>query len=108
MTFKTTERDSTVTCDAAMTFNGVLHTLTGSGNGPIDAFVHALRDGLGISIDVLDYAEHAMGSGSEATAVAYVETKDHNGQVRWGIGTDQSIITASFHAVVSAVLRQRA
>ena len=83
-------------------------TVHGVGNGPIDAFVHALRDGLGVGIDVVDYAEHAMGSGSEATAVAYVETKDFDGQVRWGIGIDPSIITASFHAVVSAVLRHRA
>jgi 2-isopropylmalate synthase len=84
---------------AQLIVDGAHVTVHGVGNGPIDAFVHALRDGLGVSIDVLDYAEHA---------VAYVETKDHNGQVRWGIGTDPSIITASFHAVVSAVLRQRA
>ena len=92
---------------AQLIVDGEHVTVRGVGNGPIDAFVHALRDGLGVSIDVLDYAEHAMGSGSEATAVAYVETKNDNGQVRWGIGTDPSIITASFHAVVSAVLRQR-
>jgi len=48
-----------------------------------------------------------MGSGSAATAVAYVESRDADGQVRWGIGTDPNIITASFHAVVSTVIRQR-
>ena len=51
-------------------------TVTGDGNGPIDAFVHALRDGLGAELDVVDYAEHAIGAGADAAAVAYVETVD--------------------------------
>ena len=58
------------------------------------------------AIDVIDYAEHALGQGSEATAVAYVETRrpiDANQhQVMWGVGTDDNIITASLRAVLSA------
>jgi len=61
-----------------------------------------VQDGLGTHIDVVDYAEHAMGQGSEATAVAYVETTDGNGNVRWGVGKDPNIITASFRAVLGA------
>ena len=49
----------------------------------------------------------SMGSGQDATAVAYVESRDPDGRVRWGIGTDPNILTASLHAVVSTVLRQR-
>ena len=60
-----------------------------------------------MSIDVTDYAEHATGQGSDATAVAYVETTDEQGNVRWGVGQDENTITASLRAVVSAVLRQR-
>jgi 2-isopropylmalate synthase len=77
-------------------------TVTGEGNGPIDAFVQALRSGLESTIDVLDYAEHAMGQGSQATAVAYVETSADGGDVKWGVGTDPSTITAALRAVLNA------
>ena len=56
--------------------------------------------------DVLDYSEHAIGRGSDAEAVAYVESSSGN-EVRWGIGTDPNITTASLRAVLSAFERQR-
>ncbi len=102
---RTSGKRTTVT--AQLVVGGEHRTLTGEGNGPIDAFVHGLREGLGADIDVVDYAEHALGSGSEATAVAYVETTDAEGDVKWGVGEDPNIITASFKAVLSALVRQR-
>jgi 2-isopropylmalate synthase len=87
---------------AQLVVQGDHRTIVGNGNGPIDAFVHALREGLGSSIDVLDYAEHAVGQGSEAMAVAYVETSVESGDVRWGVGTDPSTITAALRAVLNA------
>jgi 2-isopropylmalate synthase len=92
---------------AQLLVDGEHRTITGQGNGPIAAFVHAVRNDLGVDIDVVDYSEHAVGAGSEATAVAYVETQSGDGTVRWGIGMHESITTASFRAVVSAVNRQR-
>jgi 2-isopropylmalate synthase len=92
---------------AQLVVDGEHRTVTGEGNGPIAAFVRALQTGLGIEIDVVDYSEHAVAAGSEATAVAYVETQRGDGEVRWGIGMHESITTASFRAVVSAVNRQR-
>ena len=83
-------------------------TCMGAGNGPIEAFVTALNAALGTDIDVVDYAEHAMGAGKDATAVAYVESRTGDGEVRWGVGTDPNIITASLRAVVSAFMRHRA
>ena len=80
----------------------------GVGNGPIEAFVTALNSALGTDFDVVDYAEHALGAGKDATAVAYVETRSGDGQIRWGVGTDPNIMTASLRAVVSSFLRQRA
>ena len=77
-------------------------TVTGSGNGPIDAFVHALRDGVAATLDVVDYAEHALGAGSEATAVAYIETRTPTGAVKWGVGKHPSTITAALRAVLNA------
>jgi len=77
--------------------------LEGVGNGPIDAFTHALRDH-GVNVRVLDYAEHALTAGDDAQAAAYVEC-EIDGEVRWGVGVDSSILTASLKAVASAVNR---
>ena len=87
---------------AQLVVDGEPVTVDGEGNGPIDAFVHALRSGLGARSTCVDYAEHAMGQGSEATAVAYVETSDGDGTVKWGVGTDPSTITAALRAVLNA------
>ena len=100
--------DSTgaTTITAQVNVGGARHTVVGQGNGPIDAFVHGLRTGLGIDIDVLDYTEHALGAGADATAVAYVESTTSSGSVKWGVGTDPNIITASLRAVLAAAERQ--
>jgi len=91
---------------AQLVVDGTHRTITGEGNGPIAAFVHALQSNLDLEIDVVDYAEHAIGQGADAEAVAYVETIDGDGTVRWGVGTDRNIITASLRAVLSAVERR--
>lgn len=78
-------------------------TLEGVGNGPIDAFIDALGR-LGEQVEVLDYAEHALSTGGDATAAAYVECAVGD-QVLWGVGIDPSITTASFKAIISAVNR---
>jgi len=91
---------------AQLVVDGAPRTVTGTGNGPIAAFVDALRSGLGVEMDVVDYAEHALGQGADATAVAYVETIARDGSLWWGVGTDPNIITASLRAVLSALARQ--
>jgi 2-isopropylmalate synthase len=90
------------TMTAQLTIDGVPQTINGEGNGPIDAFVRALRAGVGATLDVTDYAEHAIGTGSEATAVAYVETTSPGRGVLWGVGTDPNTSTASLRAVLNA------
>jgi 2-isopropylmalate synthase len=78
--------------------------VTGSGNGPIAAFVDGLRRELAEDFDVVDYAEHALGQGADATAVAYVETAHgRDGSLRWGVGVHPNIITASLIAVLSGL-----
>ena len=79
----------------------------GTGNGPIAAFVDALERSLGLSVDVVDYAEHALSAGYEASAAAYVELTDGHRAVRWGVGIDKSISSAGLKAVVSAVNHQK-
>ncbi|MFC5290765.1 2-isopropylmalate synthase [Actinokineospora guangxiensis] len=79
------------------------HEVVGSGNGPIAAFVDGLAS-VGYDVRVLDYSEHALTSGDDARAAAYVECAIGN-QILWGVGVDSSIVTASLRAVVSAVNR---
>jgi 2-isopropylmalate synthase len=100
--------DSTgaTTITAQVNVGGTRQTVLGHGNGPIDAFVNGLRTELGIAIDVLDYTEHALGAGADATAVAYVESTTAGGTVKWGVGIDPNIITASLRAVLAAAERQ--
>lgn len=78
-------------------------TLEGSGNGPVAAFVDAVAH-VGVEVRVLDYAEHALSEGGDATAAAYVECQVGD-DVLWGVGIDPSITTASLKAIVSAVNR---
>src|SRR5206468_6700917 len=75
----------------------------GSGNGPIAALIDALGS-LGVEIGILDYHEHALGSGGDAAAAAYVEA-DVDGELVWGVGIHSSIVTASLRAVINALHR---
>jgi 2-isopropylmalate synthase len=79
--------------------------VVGSGNGPIAALTDALARECGIRVHVVDYVEHAIGSGSDATAVAYVEAAGEKGGAVWGVGLHSNILTASLRAVVSAANR---
>ena len=73
------------------------------GTGPIDAFVAAMHD-FDLDVRILDYSEHAMSQGRDATAAAYVEAAV-DGQIVWGVGIDSSITTATYKAVISAMNR---
>jgi 2-isopropylmalate synthase len=86
-----------------LTDGGQEITIEGSGNGPIAAFVSALST-LGVDVRVLDSAEHALSSGGDARAAAYVEAAVGE-RVLWGVGLDANIVIASLKAVVSAVNR---
>ncbi|WP_246415926.1 2-isopropylmalate synthase [Nocardioides luti] len=85
--------------------DGELTTLEGTGNGPIAAFVNAINELPNeFDVRVLDYAEHALSSGGDAIAAAYVECAVGD-QILWGVGLDANIVTASLKAVISAVNR---
>ncbi len=94
------ERDEVT---VSVRLHGVETAISGSGNGPIDAFVAALSE-RGLPVRVLDYNEHALGSGADARAAAYLEVEVGD-VVLWGVGIDPNIVTASMRAVVSAVNR---
>ncbi|MGH3427030.1 MAG: alpha-isopropylmalate synthase regulatory domain-containing protein, partial [Mycobacteriales bacterium] len=98
------EGDETDRVEVDLAQDGAITSLTGGGNGPVAAFVAALR-GAWIEVSVLDYAEHALSAGGDASAAAYTECKVGD-EVRWGVGVDTNIVTASFKAVVCAVNRK--
>ncbi len=88
--------------------DGLAHLLTGEGNGPIDAAVHALR-GIGIDLQVRGFEERAIASsvdGGDARACAFVEAAHTGGRAeRYGVGIDGNIVTASIQALVGAAAR---
>ncbi|CCW10291.1 2-isopropylmalate synthase [Rhodococcus aetherivorans] len=100
--------DGTDTVTAVVKYHGKEQEITGSGNGPLAAFVDALET-LGYQVAVRGYAEHAMSAGDDALAAAYVEADvtrpDGVSALVWGVGIAPSITTASLRAVVSAVNR---
>lgn len=99
----TSVEDGPDTLEVDLVDRGVQRTLRGSGNGPVAAFVAAVKT-LGVDVAVLDYAEHALSSGGDATAAAYVECAIGD-EILWGVGIDPSITTASLKAIISAVNR---
>jgi len=98
-----------VTVDATLAENGAKRRLGGRGSGPIEAFVEALRREFSVDFAVNDYHEHAVGSGADASAIAYVEL-GFGEKTHFGVGRDRSITTASLRAVLGGVnqaLRER-
>jgi 2-isopropylmalate synthase len=90
---------------ARLKFKGREIAIAGKGNGPVDAFVRALCDGCGVDVHVMNYHEHAVGSGEDATAVAYVQIRIGRDQTLYGAGMHGNIVTATLQAVLSAVNR---
>jgi 2-isopropylmalate synthase len=76
---------------------------SGTGNGPISAFIDVLAKA-GVEVTVRDYVEHTLSAGASAQAAAYTEL-DVNGKTLWGVGIDGDIATASLKAIISGVNR---
>jgi 2-isopropylmalate synthase len=102
---ETSDHGGATALQAVINLDGEDRRIAGHGNGPIAAFVDALARDCDIKLRVLDYVEHAVGAGTDANAVAYVEATDEGGRVAWGVGKDANILTASLKAVVSSASR---
>jgi len=106
--FDLVEYEEARSSDGSRVFSGKIgvggetKTVSGRGNGLISSVVATLADSFGVEIAVKDYAEHALGAGSDARAAAYVEASGPDGQTIWGVGIDTDIATASVRAVLSA------
>jgi len=98
------EFDTRVTL--TFTDKGVEKTFTSIGNGPIDAVKRGIEENLGFSIKILDYSEHALQSGSNSQAAAYIHLLDaETGHVTYGVGVSSNITRASVRAIFSAMNR---
>ena len=91
------------TLEAKLIVDGNEQMVYGEGNGPIDAFVVALRDADLFVGKMADYTEHTLGLGSDATAAAYVAIDTGARNHIWGVGLHESIVSASLRAITSAV-----
>ena len=103
--YRLQEDDGVVNMSADVVVDGEKHSLQGEGTGPIDAFVQALSQAVGRSVRVLNYAEHAIGEGANAKAIAYVELRVDESQVVYGVGVDANIVSASLRAIISGLQR---
>lgn len=99
------EPDSpTVSLEATIEKHGERRTISGQGNGPLAAFIKALESA-GDDVEIIDYHEHSRGQGSDAEAIAYVEVRI-DGEAVFGVGSDESITSASMKGVMSAINRK--
>ena len=89
---------------AEIEIDGKNHEISGSGNGPIDAFINALNQKLSIDIKVSDYHQSAISSGSDAQAAAYIELQKGD-KTSWGVGINPNTTKASFEAIIVGVAK---
>ena len=99
------EQGAGVRLSGDLHWHGQLLAIEGQGNGPMDAFIHALADATGHDVRVLDFQQHAMGTGADATAVAYVELSIDGGAALFGVGLDADVMAAALQAIVSGLER---
>jgi len=92
---------------ARMQLAGRAYDIEGQGNGPIEAFINGVVQCTGHGVRVLDYHEHALGSGANAQAISYLELRVDEQRTLFGVGIDANIVAASFKAVASALTRAK-
>ena len=97
------EEHGTSTVDIEMRVSGEAQRWHGTGKGPLEALVSALP----VKVEIMNYTEHAIGSGTQAKAAAYIEIRMDDGPSLYGIGIDENLTTASFRALLSAVNRAK-
>jgi 2-isopropylmalate synthase len=104
-TFETESKNGVVKCRVKLLRDGKPVELAGEGNGPLAALVHGFSK-IGVPrFEIAAYSEHALSSGEEAVAIAYIQIKQGDGKTRWGAGVDTNIELASVRAVLSALNR---
>ena len=103
--FNAGDVDGLFECRASLRRGAVETQIMGIGNGPIAAFVHGLQQTDAPRFEVANFKQHSLSSGTEASAIAYIQIKLDDGSLKWGAGVDTNIELASIKAVLSAVNR---
>ena len=103
--FETESKNGVVKCLAKLLRDGNATEFRGEGNGPLAALVHGFSTAGVPRFEITAYSEHALSSGEEAAAIAYIQIKSADGKMRWGSGVDTNIELASVRAVLSALNR---
>ena len=103
--FETESKNGIVRCRAKFLRDGKPVELSGEGNGPLAALVHGFSKAGVPRFEIANYSEHALSSGEEAAAIAYIQIKHADGKTHWGAGVDTNIELASVRAVLSALNR---
>jgi 2-isopropylmalate synthase len=106
--FRLVDFDERRAVDGDRIFTGTIEvdgreqTVSGRGKGLISSVLATLKDTFGLELEVADYTEHALGTGTDARAATYIECTTHDGRAVWGVGIDQDVATASVRAILSA------
>ncbi len=101
------EAKSSAQIEAELLVGGEEEILKANGNGPLDAFCNAIKAGVTGPFKLCSYHEHALNSGSSASAVTYIEILHPDGRRFWGAGIDTDIIVSSIKAVLSSLNRAK-
>ncbi|MFK4002468.1 2-isopropylmalate synthase [Qipengyuania sp. NPDC077563] len=94
--------DGTRLFSGTIEVEGQEQTVSGRGNGLISSVLATIEDAFGLSLEVVDYTEHALTTGRDSRAAAFLECRTPDGQTIWGVGIDEDVATASVRAVLSA------
>lgn len=107
--FQLIDYDESRAADGTRIFTGTIavegkeQRVSGRGNGLISSVLTTIEESFGLSLEICDYSEHALGSGRDANAAAYLECRTPDGETIWGCGIDEDVATAGVRAVLSAV-----
>ncbi|HBH29318.1 MAG: 2-isopropylmalate synthase [Desulfofustis sp. PB-SRB1] len=99
------EQHSFAQVEATLENSGHEIAIAGNGNGPLDAFANALQEQTAEKFSLRAYHEHALNTGSNAQAAAYIEIETEDGKRFWGVGINTDIIIASVKALLSSLNR---
>ncbi len=106
--FRLVDYEESRAADGTRIFAGTIavrgeeQSVSGRGNGLISSVLTTIEDSFGLELQIRDYTEHALGSGRDARAAAYLECETPDGETIWGVGIDEDVATASVRAVLSA------
>ena len=101
-----TSKDGLQTIAARITVAENQLTVTGSGSGPIDAFIATMVETLNEPLNVVDYQEYALNEGNEAQAICILALMDDQERKHYGVGISQSTVTAAFRSIIASINRK--